>query len=71
MSLPGKLTPKANGSPSGPGYFGSIILKFPGNTAQSIETGDVQLLLSATDFIAKQWNGATYDDVTLTSLPNN
>lgn len=62
--------PNYAGSPGGNVYAASLILKYPGNAAAAIETGDVKLYLSADDMLADQYNGATYDTVTQTTLPN-
>lgn len=70
MSLPGKIAPRSTGNPTGAGVFQSVILKYPGNTAATIEPGDVTILLDADNLIFKQWNGATFDEVTQSSLPN-
>lgn len=51
-------------------YAAALILKYPGNTAASVQAGDVKLSLDADNMLADQWNGTTYDNVETTSLPN-
>ena len=62
--------PNYSGSAGGNVYAAALILKYPGNAAASIETGDVKLSLDANNMLADQYNGSTYDNVETTSLPN-
>ena len=62
--------PVYSGNAGGNVYAASLILKYPGNTAAAIETRDVKLYLDADNMLADQYNGATFDNVETTSLPN-